>query len=224
MPKTDLTFNPDDYALVADRIAIFYQHYPAGRIIPRLHAVTEKAVIFEALIYRDKADAEPAAIGWAREFEGDGEINQVACLENTETSAIGRALANLGFSASKKRPSYEEMAKVARERARQATRETRGGTSRAVRRVREEASSLDDDPLQRDANEVVELLGLVDTAEREGLRPARAQRLRRRLITGSDGPEMLTRIGHHLRHWLAGQRRRRFTLPSDGPTDGGTVA
>lgn len=113
---------------------------------------------------------------------------------------------------------------MARERARQAMRESGGGTSRAVRRVREEASSLDDDPLQRDANEVVELLGLVDTAEREGLRPARAQRLRQRLITGSDGPEMLTRIGHHLRHWLARRRRRRFTLPSDGPTDGGTVA
>lgn len=34
MPKTDLSFNPDDYALVADRIALFYERYPAGRIIP----------------------------------------------------------------------------------------------------------------------------------------------------------------------------------------------
>jgi len=91
MPKTDLSFNPDEYALVADRIALFYERYPMGRIIPRLHAVSEKAVIFEARVYRDRGDAEPAATGWAREFEGDGEINQVACLENTETSAIGRA-------------------------------------------------------------------------------------------------------------------------------------
>lgn len=48
MPKSDLSFNPDDYALVAERIALFYQEYPTGRIIPRLHAVTENAVIFEA--------------------------------------------------------------------------------------------------------------------------------------------------------------------------------
>lgn len=49
MPKTDLSFNPSDYALVADRIALFYEQYPTGRIIPRLHAVTDKAVIVEAL-------------------------------------------------------------------------------------------------------------------------------------------------------------------------------
>ena len=114
MPKTDLSFNPNDYALVADRITLFYERYPNGRIIPRLHAVTDKAVIFEALVYRDRGEPEPAATGWAREFEGDGEINQVACLENTETSAIGRALANLGFAASKRRPSYEAMAKADR--------------------------------------------------------------------------------------------------------------
>jgi hypothetical protein len=49
---------------------------------------------------------------------GDGEINAVACLENTETSAIGRALANLGFLASRLRPSAEEVAKATRARGR----------------------------------------------------------------------------------------------------------
>ncbi len=49
---------------------------------------------------------------------GDGEINAVACLENTETSAIGRALANLGFLAARLRPSVEEVAKASRARAR----------------------------------------------------------------------------------------------------------
>src|ERR671915_1412516 len=122
MPKIDSTFNPDDYALVSERIALFYERYPNGRIIPRLYSVTNDAVIFEARVYRDKSDAEPAAVGWAREFEGDGDINEVACLENTETSAIRRALANLGFSASKKRPSYEEMMKADRTRRRLAAR------------------------------------------------------------------------------------------------------
>ena len=62
--------------------------------------------------------AEPAATGWAAERVGDGEVNAVACLENTETSAIGRALANLGFLASRLRSSAEEVAKVDRARAR----------------------------------------------------------------------------------------------------------
>ena len=95
MPKSDLNF-PDDYAPVAERIRLFYERFPNGRIIPRLHSVTDEAVIFEARVYRHESDTQPAAVGWAREFQDDGDVNIVACVENTETSAIGRALANLG--------------------------------------------------------------------------------------------------------------------------------
>src|SRR3954447_8542681 len=105
-----------DYALVSDRITLFYQRYPAGRIVTRLHSRTEREVTFRALVYRGPDDPRPAATGWASEREGDGEVNQVACLENTETSAIGRALANLGFTASVRRPSREEMEKAERAR------------------------------------------------------------------------------------------------------------
>ena len=70
-------------------------------------------MIFRAAVFRAAEDREPAATGWAAERVGDGEVNAVACLENTETSAIGRALANLGFLASRLRPSAEEVAKAA---------------------------------------------------------------------------------------------------------------
>ena len=40
--------------------------------------------------------------------------NKTSALENCETSAIGRALANAGYSGSKNRASAEEMAKVAK--------------------------------------------------------------------------------------------------------------
>src|SRR3954470_7102880 len=103
-----------DYAPVSDRITLFYQKYPAGRIVTELHSRTDREITFRALVYRGPADVQPAATGWASEREGDGEINRVACLENTETSAIGRALANLGFTASSRRPSREEMEKAAR--------------------------------------------------------------------------------------------------------------
>jgi hypothetical protein len=112
-------------------------------------------------VYRDRSDAEPAATGWAREFEGDGEINQVACLENTETSAIGRALANLGFAASKKRPSYEEMAKADRARRRLA-----GHTPKPTG-ARESFAS---DALQAKANIATDVIRLVQAAGASGPR------------------------------------------------------
>jgi hypothetical protein len=119
MPQKDLGAPPaDGYAPVADRITLFYDRYPTGRIITRLVDRTERGVVFRAAVYRNPDERRPAATGWASEREGDGEINTVACLENAETSAIGRALANLGFTASSRRPSYEEMVKVSRERAR----------------------------------------------------------------------------------------------------------
>lgn len=52
------------------------------------------------------------ATGWAREVDGEGLVNATSALENCETSAIGRALANAGYSTSKQRASREEMAKA----------------------------------------------------------------------------------------------------------------
>lgn len=118
MAKGDSQFDRDGYAPVADRIALFYDRFPTGRIETRLVERSDRGVVFRAAVYRGPEERRPAATGWAAEREGDGEINTVACLENTETSAVGRALANLGFTASRQRPSAEEMAKVARERAR----------------------------------------------------------------------------------------------------------
>src|SRR5687768_8628953 len=117
MPKTTLPFDSGAYAPVADRIALFYERHPTGRIVTELVERGE-VVVFRALVYRSAEDTSAAATGWASERVGDGEINAVACVENTETSAIGRALANLGFTASSRRPSAEEMEKAARERGR----------------------------------------------------------------------------------------------------------
>ena len=209
MPKSDSSFNPDDYALVADRIALFYERYPSGRIIPRLHAVTDEAVIFEALIYRDRADAEPAAVGWAREFEGDGDINEVACLENTETSAIGRALANLGFAASKRRPSYEEMMKADRARRRLGARSPAASSVRAILTAARNDSSTSDD-LQAKANAAMDVVRLVRAAERLGLEVDRANGLVARVSEGALSDRSLTRLERALRAWVARHEGRRF--------------
>lgn len=56
------------------------------------------------------------ATGYAEEVRGQGNVNRTSHVENCETSAIGRALANCGMAGSDmtKRPSREEMTKVAR--------------------------------------------------------------------------------------------------------------
>src|SRR6185369_9394483 len=114
MSKSDSFPGLGGYATVAERLRLFWERYPNGRIHTALKRSTSTDFVFVARVYRDVADPNPAATGWARERDGD--INLVACLENTETSAVGRALANLGFTASDQRPSAEEMVKASRVR------------------------------------------------------------------------------------------------------------
>src|SRR5689334_9531239 len=148
MSKTDSFFNPEQYATVAERIELFYERYPQGRINTELVSRADGAITFKAVVYRDPSDTTPAATGWASEREGDSDINTVACLENTETSAVGRALANLGFTASRNRPSREEMEKAARERARGAADRA---DARPLRVVAEQTAPFET-ALQRIAN------------------------------------------------------------------------
>lgn len=217
MGKFGIDFDPEGYAPVADRIRLFYQTHPLGRIETELVRHTAEQVVFKALVYRSATDPRAAATGWAAEREGDGDINVVACLENAETSAIGRALANLGFTASRERPSAEEMTKARRTRAR-LTSVNRNSTGLSV--PPSEASSgrrnlMDDDPLQRQANELLDALHLIRTAQRLGLRSARATRLRARIVASTMTPETLDRLSTILRRWI--DKRRAETVRSTPP-------
>lgn len=191
MPKTDETFDPRGYATVAQRIALFYGSHPTGRIQTELINRDECSVTFKASVYRSEGDPVPAATGWATEREGDGDINTVACLENTETSAIGRALANLGFTAARERPSVEEMRKAARARQNRA-------------RVRERApDGVPVQSLPEHAHAVADLLTLLADAERAGLSPDRATRLRTTLESGAPtSVERIRELERSLRGWL----------------------
>src|SRR4051794_14321854 len=149
-----------DYAPVSDRITLFYQKYPAGRIVTELHSRTDREITFRALVFRTADDPQPAATGWASEREGDGEINAVACLENTETSAIGRALANLGFTARFKGPGREGRERRFRERPRRAGGAPAGPPPPAEPVVVRLSAELD--RRQRRANAIHDVLGLIE--------------------------------------------------------------
>jgi hypothetical protein len=190
--KSGSDFDPARYAPVAERITSFYNAFPNGRIVTELISRTASEVVFRASVYREPGESAPAATGWASEREGDGDINEVACLENTETSAVGRALANLGFTASRQRPSAEEMAKAARARAR---------TVRRTLSVGEPGT-----PLR--SLYLVDLLTLISAAERAGLRHARAMAWRARLAASPADDALLEQLERRLRGWIAGHSSR----------------
>jgi hypothetical protein len=214
MAKSNVGFDPAAYAPVAERIRLFWESFPTGRIATRLVSRTEHEVIFEARIYRSAEEAEPAATGWAAEREGDGDVNAVACLENTETSAVGRALANLGFTAARERPSIEEMQKAARARARLAVARP---TSRVAERASPETTRplpadtvirARDRPQQAYADLVADLLRLLESAERYGLRRGRSRRWSEALLSRQFSPDLLMGYERRLRAWVAGQAGR----------------
>lgn len=116
-----MRFNLDDYETVESRIKRFYEANPDGRIEtnwessyavdgagPNIWVI--KAFVF--LTAGDQANKLPKATGYAFEKDGTGGANNTSALENAETSAIGRALANMNLSGNK-RASREEMQKVA---------------------------------------------------------------------------------------------------------------
>lgn len=104
--------NLADYTTVRERIAAFYERFPEGSIRTELAQFSDDLVVFKASVYRDGADPYPTT-GWAYDRVGTVTDQGTRIVENCETAAIGRALANRGF-AGKKRPSREEMAKVRR--------------------------------------------------------------------------------------------------------------
>ena len=102
-----------EYEMVETRLARFYVEHPDGRVITQLVAEDEKRVIFKAEIHLDDS-ALVAATGWAEELRGGKPPNDLFAIENCETSAIGRSLANAGYAKTGARPSREEMGKRGR--------------------------------------------------------------------------------------------------------------
>ena len=105
-------FNLEDYETVEDRLTKFWKDYPDGRISTQIIEHTLQRFIVQAAIYRTEVDAQPWSTGFAEETVSTRGVNSTSALENCETSAIGRALANAGYASKGKRPSREEMSKV----------------------------------------------------------------------------------------------------------------
>ena len=107
-------FKLEDYETVEERLTKFWKEHPDGRIETELLEASTSRFIVLARIYRTEADAKAWTSGHAYEVISDRGVNSTSALENCETSAIGRALANANYATHGKRPSREEMSKVMR--------------------------------------------------------------------------------------------------------------
>jgi len=107
-------FNLEDYETVEERLTKFWKDHPDGRINTTLLEANTTRFIVRAEIFRTEVDAHPWSTGIAEETVQGRGVNATSALENCETSAIGRALANAGYATKGKRASREEMTKVAK--------------------------------------------------------------------------------------------------------------
>jgi hypothetical protein len=110
-----MRFNLDNYETVEARLAKFWEENPNGQIFTQIFHYDENRVVFKAECYKDINDPRPVATGFAEEVRDASPVNRTSHVENAETSAIGRALANWRYaSKTQPRPSRQEMEKVQR--------------------------------------------------------------------------------------------------------------
>lgn len=91
------------YTVVADRVEALRNHLGdvvsiQTEIIHYSPKDKDHPIVVQACIYMyDTASPRLVATGFAEEWRSEGYVNATSALENCETSAIGRALANLGL-------------------------------------------------------------------------------------------------------------------------------
>ncbi|HJQ32771.1 MAG TPA: hypothetical protein VJ866_11355 [Pyrinomonadaceae bacterium] len=111
-----MRFNPDEYITVSERIEKFYAKFPQGRILTSIieHNAETGFVLVRAEVYREPDDTLPAATGHAYELRSAGHVQAGSYVEVGETSAVGRALALLGFEVRRGVASREEVIRGAK--------------------------------------------------------------------------------------------------------------
>jgi hypothetical protein len=96
-----------DYVEVNERLKHFRQNYPGYSLRTKVLEKTPTSILLKATIY--DMDGRAIATGVAEELKDASKINKTSYVENCETSAWGRALANFGIGIDASVASYHEV-------------------------------------------------------------------------------------------------------------------
>lgn len=98
-----------DYVPVSERIEAFYQAHPDGSIQCEISTLTDTLVVMRATVYRTPDDPRPSVAHSMLGIPGRTNFTRGSEVENAETSAVGRAIALLGFEVKRGMASREEV-------------------------------------------------------------------------------------------------------------------
>lgn len=88
-----------EYKTVALRVAEFReQHKQKYSLVTEIMKIDDSVVLMRATIFDITGESQKAvATGHAEEYRSASKVNRTSAVENAETSAMGRALANFGL-------------------------------------------------------------------------------------------------------------------------------
>tara|TARA_R110000824_G_scaffold41169_2_gene122726 strand:+ start:2974 stop:3561 length:588 start_codon:yes stop_codon:yes gene_type:complete len=104
-----MAFNIDDYIEVKDRVKQLKKDYPDSVIQTDVIELTDTRVTIKAFIYLDNEGKKPTTGHSYMNIPGTTSFTRGSELENAETSAVGRAIANLGYAIDKSIASRDEV-------------------------------------------------------------------------------------------------------------------
>jgi len=106
LPTINIQNKP--YVEVNERLKHFRSTYVGYSLISEVVDINDTSITIKATVFDDKQN--PIASGIAQEVKGSSFINKLSHVENCETSAWGRALANFGIGIEAAVASYNEVA------------------------------------------------------------------------------------------------------------------
>jgi hypothetical protein len=143
LPDGIVNIRGRQYETVALRVQKFRAEHPTWSLVTEIIHRDEQCVVMKASI---NVAEVTIATGHAEEYRKASEINRTSALENCETSAIGRALAALGFGGTEFASADEVARAVSGQKG-----EAGGSATDALRKAFEERQPAVQDKLRTEA-------------------------------------------------------------------------
>lgn len=180
-------FNPADsgYVEVNKRIEEFYAKYPNGSIQTEIVHLNDTLVIIKAYAFRAPDDPRPSTGLSQMPIPGLTQFTKNSEVENCETSAVGRAIANLGFEVKRSVASANEIRnKTAEERS------TKAPVSQEVKQADSGNTAKISETQKRHIFSLRDALGL-DNAKLGALRLEQTGKRSSAQMTEADGEKLI---------------------------------